>query len=365
MKDEMRLLLFPIDMDECDSMLAIATTLGISCIGASSALSDAGNRPLHAFARLPYVTDPDFEKAFTALLKAQGIDRVFTPHHGVWQRLDDMQKSASPPRHPFALCGPEPFTATWLRHADHDAWAATAACSPLVEGMDDGPLHPPLSRPQYAALHRMFMATPGQSDVDKLSALCDIARMLPAGDLLEIGCLYGRSALALGFLAARHGIGNLICVDPWNLERMTDQGSGAALLDAGRPQVDFGLIFSIFRSTIAQLDNAGYIRATSAAAEPLYAAAKKNGYLDSPDLPRIALAPHLALLHIDGNHRYDQVRDDVQRWLPHLASGGWLLLDDYVWAFGDGPQRVGDELLRSGLFDRTFVNGDTLFLRKP
>ena len=69
-------------------------------------------------------------------------------------------------------------------------------------------------------------------------------------------------------------------------------------------------------------------------------------------------------MHIDANHRYDHVRRDIEIWSPYLAAGGWLLLDDYVWAFGDGPQRVGDELLGSPLYDSAFVSGDTLFLRR-
>ncbi|MEW8469633.1 MAG: hypothetical protein AB2637_13960, partial [Candidatus Thiodiazotropha sp.] len=58
------------------------------------------------------------------------------------------------------------------------------------------------------------------------------------------------------------------------------------------------------------------------------------------------------------------VRQDLETWEPYVKPGGWVLLDDYHWAFGDGPKRAGDELLASGRFDHTFTLGDTLYLRK-
>jgi predicted O-methyltransferase YrrM len=59
-------------------------------------------------------------------------------------------------------------------------------------------------------------------------------------------------------------------------------------------------------------------------------------------------------LFIDGDHRYEAVRQDVDLWLPHLAPGGVLLLHDsrhlptvppetfdHGWP---GPTRVAEEL---------------------
>jgi hypothetical protein len=47
-----------------------------------------------------------------------------------------------------------------------------------------------------------------------------------------------------------------------------------------------------------------------------------------------------------------------------VVSGGWVLLDDYRWAFGDGPKRAGDELLAGNGFEQAFTLGDTLYLKK-
>jgi hypothetical protein len=62
---------------------------------------------------------------------------------------------------------------------------------------------------------------------------------------------------------------------------------------------------------------------------------------------------------------HDQVRLDVEAWAPLVQPGGWIVIDDYVRAFVDGPRRVGDELVARGDFDCAFSWSDSPFLRKP
>lgn len=361
--DNNKLLIFPLDMDSADPFIRVATALGVKIIGASSAMTNPSDRAVNHFIRLPFVTDTDFDSALQEAIRQYGITTIFAPHQAVWRHLDTLLRT-TPDRFRFALCEPDPLTATWRLFSRHENWSAAAQLSAIPEWIGGKTAQPPLSRSCYAALHRQFLNTPGDSDEGKLQALCDIARLLPPGDLLEVGCLYGRSALALGYLAGRHRIGNLICIDPWNTAELTDQGTQAASLNIERAYIDLDQVFRIFLSTAAMLNNVGYIRKTSEAARPVYEAARHAGHLNSPELGSIALSPRLSLLHIDGNHRYDHVCKDIEIWSPYLAPGGWLLLDDYVWAFGDGPKRAGDELLNSPLYDTAFVSGDTLFLRR-
>ncbi len=358
-----KLLIFPLDLDAADPVIRIANALGLEVIGASSAMDSPGNLSVSQFIHLPFVTAPAFDHVLLETIHQHGITTIFAPHQVVWRHLDTLLRTA-PDTYRFDLCKPDPFTATWQLFHRHEEWAAITQLSTFPGWLGETTVRPPLSRACYAALHRQFLSTPGDSDEGKLHALCDIMRILPPGNLLEVGCLYGRSALALGYLSSRHRIGSIICVDPWNTAELTDQGTQQASLDVERGHVNFEQIFRIFLSTAATLDNIGYIRKTSVAAQPVYEAARKNGRLDSPELGSITLTPHLSLLHIDGNHRYDHVQKDIETWSPYLISGGWLLLDDYVWAFGDGPKRAGDELLNSPLYDKAFVSGDTLFLRR-
>ncbi len=55
------------------------------------------------------------------------------------------------------------------------------------------------------------------------------------------------------------------------------------------------------------------------------------------------------LLFIDGDHRYEAVRQDFNLWFPKLVEGGYLLMHDTIrW---DGPRRVAREsLYRSSHF---------------
>ena len=46
-------------------------------------------------------------------------------------------------------------------------------------------------------------------------------------------------------------------------------------------------------------------------------------------------------------------------------DGGWIVIDDYTWPFGDGPRRVGDEFLAANRdrISAAFVMGGALFIR--
>ena len=356
------LLVFPLDMDASWPLVRAARAIGVRTIGASSASSAPDGVAVDAFVRLPFVTDPAFAAALRAVVREHGVTTVHTAHEGVWRRLHQLLSEPADDGR-FALCGPDPFAAIRERFRLPQAWGAAMSASRMAEWIGEGPLREPLPELAAAALHELVFNTPGQTDQDKLAALCEIARVLPDGDMVEIGSLYGRSALALGFLARSQRIGNLICVDPWHLDEIEAQGAGAALLTEGLADTDPESIYRIFLLKTCILGNVGAIRRASVPAFELYCAARRAGALHS-DLGTIALSAQLSLLHVDGNHRYEHVRQDIALWSACLAPGGWLLVDDYVWAFGDGPRRVGDELLVSGLYDNAFVAGDTLFLRR-
>lgn len=56
----------------------------------------------------------------------------------------------------------------------------------------------------------------------------------------------------------------------------------------------------------------------------------------------------LAFLFIDGDHRYEAVRRDLEEWSPHLVVGGILAMHDSRMnrggaPFHPGPSRVADE----------------------
>ena len=371
---DIHLLVFPLDVDVAKPFIDVCNALDIHVTGASSAMRSAAGRNVNEFVSLPFITDPAFIAALDSLLETAAITHIYAPHTGVWTLLQQL-KSGSPDKYHFHLCSPSPYQADWLQFAPSYEWAELQKKETFVEQLNLEPVgdqpqeyRAPLTQGQYAALHKQFIRIPGQCDEDKLSAFAHIARILPQGDLVEIGSLSGRSAFAIAWLANRYGIGNLISIDPWCNEKTEDQGEGAAILNSELEQdtaiIDFDKVFMGYIASVSLLNNVGYIRDISARAVNQYREAIAAGSLTTPELGNISVTGHISLLHIDGNHRYDHVCTDIATWEPFVQPGGWMLLDDYVWAFGDGPKRAGDELLAAGRFDVAFTMSDTLFLRK-
>ena len=69
------------------------------------------------------------------------------------------------------------------------------------------------------------------------------------------------------------------------------------------------------------------------------------------------------MLHVDGNHSYASAHADVAAWADLVMPGGWIVIDDYIWPYGDGPQRVGNEFLALNVtrIASAFVMGSALF----
>jgi hypothetical protein len=349
-------------MDTAAPFLSVAHALGIRIVGASSTTNSVSNQTLDELIHLPYISDSRFTPAFTDCLESHGITHVYTPHPGVWTVLNELQLEHLC----FTLCGPSPYQSIWQDSEAGYAWADTIVNDTFPNRLlpaDDKP-KPALSAGEYASLYQQFLRIPGQCDEEKLTAFAHLTRVLPSGDLVEIGSFCGRSAFALAWLGERHTIGNLISIDPWSNQAVEDQGRQAEILNRDMEAINFDKIFRVYISNISLLNNAGYIREVSVKAIDHYKRAVLAGFLQSPQLNKIKVDGRVSLLHIDGNHDYDHVCQDIETWTPSVISGGWVLLDDYIWAFGDGPKRAGDGLLAGNRFDQAFVMGDTLYLRK-
>jgi hypothetical protein len=364
----MHILVFPIDMDKVTDFISTVKSLGMKLTGASSVMTSASNVNVDIFFRLPFITEESFECSFQDLISKQSITHIHTPHAGVWSFFYDLKKR-KPEIYTFLLCEPSPYNEDWLKFKPSFEWAERMLQEQFVEHfISDSVVPEPLLLGQYASLHKQFTGISGQCDESKLLALAHITRLLPKGDLVEIGSLCGRSAFGIAWLSKQYNIGNLVCVDPWNIEKTEDQGAKADILkkdlSAGKGVIDLDKVFSSFIGAVSLLDNINFIRDISEKAVHVYLEASKQGSLSTKELGETSLLGNISMLHIDGNHRYDFVCKDIAAWEPLVKPGGWVLLDDYVWAFGDGPKVAGDELLYSGKFDIGFTMSDTLFLRK-
>lgn len=351
------ILVFPAGMAAARRFAEAASARGETVIGASSLAFDPA-RPAYAdWAQLPYYDAPDFGERLAALVRARGIVRIHTPHPVVHAHLRATLPGLLPD---CALDEEAPY------EADLAVYRGALREAVGLAGAGDGlggmaARVPALGIEAAAALLRQAHAVPGMCDDAKLWALAAIARHAPEGDLVEIGSWWGKSAVVLAWLAARHGIGSLLCVDPWSAEG-TRQSRGD--LDAVSDALDHEEAARIFRVNLLGLGMQGvnYLRMPSVQGAARYRA---DPLVRSEAFGETRYAGAIALLHIDGNHAYAHVVADVESWLPMLRDGGWLVLDDYLWPFGDGPRRVGDALLRDRAADVAcaFTAGSALFLR--
>lgn len=113
---------------------------------------------------------------------------------------------------------------------------------------------------------------------------------------------------------------------------------------------------------MAQNGRFNYLRLPSVNAEKQYQNTKT---IHSQEFGTTDYKGKIALIHIDGNHDYASVKADYEAWQPHVLSGGWIVLDDYVWLHGAGPQELGDDILANERIVHSFVAGKALFLQIP
>jgi hypothetical protein len=407
-------LVFPASTPDGWTYIAEARLRGEQVIPAASVAVGEVTRRFGELVHLPYIHDDEFEQRFVALLRERKISRILSPVAVVHRYLEQLLNSK--PLDGVTLIGESPIKRQvrlvdeWLERG----WQIL----PFVADCAGGKAH--ADALSVAALMRQATAIYGESDSDKLAAMIGIFADVPKGDVVEIGSLMGRTAFMLLALARRHGVGPVLVMDPWNqenslqhdspksLQAMDDDWGDHSQLASGfllnlipfagaRPQGNAGPPqVSLSTSRLAgRLDSSGTQESAGTLACPDSSpmgggpgAARTWGHSSDSDFNYLRMPAHrgheiyrsgvavkskefgstgytgkIAVLHIDGNHDHAEVRRDCALWLPHLSRGGWLILDDYVWAHGDGPKRTGDELLKnSPTWDRAFVAGKALFL---
>ena len=55
----------------------------------------------------------------------------------------------------------------------------------------------------------------------------------------------------------------------------------------------------------------------------------------------------IAMMNIDGGHQYEEVRGDLENWLPHVKTGGYIVLHDYLMP-EFGVRKAVDEFVKEG-----------------
>jgi hypothetical protein len=339
-------LVFPAGMPSALAWARQALMAGARLVGASSLVNDPAQDQYPEWTSLPWISDPGFAASLGRCLTEMRLETVFTAHPIVAARLRELLPETAPN---VRLKSEN----AWSGHsADYNVYRRIAARfdrEPLELSVS-GVAKPRLTLLQFAALVRLFQLTPGQCGSQKLEALAAVFRFLPAGDLVEIGSFWGRSAVALAQLARHYRIGKLLCVDPWCLEELYQ---GIPQLDALTEEAQMAGAFEGFRINMSPFAGfVNYNRARSIDAASVYGA---RACFTTEDFGHTNYTGSISLLHIDGNHALDAVRSDIARWRKWVQPGGWIVFDDYCWSFGDGPRIAADEFCRE--FDGSLANG--------
>lgn len=325
-------LVFPAGMPEGLAFRDRAKAMGLRVVGASSLDRDPAEGGYETWEHLPYISEPGFDDAFADVVKRHAVSAVHAPHYIVWKHLSERLSDLAPGT--TLTHGTTPHDNTRIYRELRERIAA----EPPPRFWPALPPKPAMSALQRAGLVRLVETIPGMCAEPKMLAMMEIMRHAPPGDVVEIGCWWGRSAGLLVWLARRYQVGKVLCVDPWRVENLMQ---GTPLVDAASAEQDTDEVLRIFEVNLAPLaqGDLNYLRATSADAARRYAPGLS---VTTDAFGTVSYEGRIALLHIDGNHAEPEVRRDVENWTPHVAPGGWIIFDDYDWAFGDGPKVVAD-----------------------
>jgi hypothetical protein len=352
------ILILPGGMSRSIEFLDKCRQTGQSVIGASALSYDPAIPLYPRWAFLPYITDPGFSEALQTLLASHNVAGIFSPNPIIWNHLQSILPNLAKDT---LLINESPVTDELYPY--RRALARATQWYHLPFFVDSECRRPQLSRNELASLIRHAETIPGMCDDLKFFALCEVARCCPSGDIVEIGSWWGKSAFILARLAQCHEIGKLLCVDPWANEDLVQNDEGG-FVDAGSSGVDANEALAVFEMNLRpyHLGQVNYLRMRSVDASLHYRKAPK---VHTETFGSTSYAGKIALLHIDGNHSYSAVSADIAAWTSLVLPEGWIVLDDYVWPYGNGPQRAGNELLLSlgTAANRSFVTGSALFIQ--
>ncbi|MBL8550319.1 MAG: class I SAM-dependent methyltransferase [Hyphomonadaceae bacterium] len=352
-------LVFPVSTPEGRAYLDAALARREPVVAASCDPCDpiAGKAP---WRRLPLVHESGFLPALRALIQEHTVGQMFAGAHMVHAAVSDTVRMHGLD---LRIVNASTIETAYARWDDIFARAETWRSIILaIEGRA-----PDL--PFLAGAIRLAFDLFGESYDDKLAAMLACLLSAPGGDIVEIGTLFGRSASvllagrALGSAARR-----VIVFDPWSAE-IGAQSDLPDALKAYTARTDFDTIARAFEATFAAIAPQGAFaafRAASAEGRAWYAGAHDLEHVRLKSFDAIAPAGAVALLHIDGNHDSGPAMQDVDLWSPLVAPGGWCVIDDYCWRYGEGPRRAGDALLArwGDKVARAFVVGGCLFVQR-
>ena len=351
------ILIFPAGMPRSLEYLEKCLQSGKAVIGASSLIQDQSRKKYPRWTHLPYVTQPDFEDALEHAISEFDIGGIYSPNIVVWNHLNQILKRMAPN---VVLVNESPANAEMSGYRAAKASANSLLGNPLPLAPDFD-AKSPMSATELSVLFRHADVIPGMCDNEKLCALYEIARLSSPGDIVEIGSWWGKSAFILARLATCYSVGRLLCVDPWSNQHLV-QNDEKGLVDNGSADINADEALTVFEMNLLPYNSnhINYLRMPSTEGAMYY---RENRDVVTTSFGKTSYGGGIAILHIDGNHNYKSVKADIASWSGFVIEGGWIVLDDYLWPYGDGPRKAADEFLIENHhnIDCAFVMGGAIF----
>lgn len=332
---------------------------GAKIIGGSSLAHDSSKEEYHEWITVPYVNQSDFLPKLGEMIRKYKITKIFTPHAVVWEVLHQNLAELAPDVH---LINASPSDTELAVFRSSKLRAIEQLSNQILLAQKIGSSRNDLSELALASIYRHIECIPGMCDYDKMLALYAIAKETVCGDVVEIGTWWGRSAYFLSQLASGFKLGNLLCIDPWSDEGIISNDADE-LVSSTFEKYSANEAFQIFLMNLLPYSrgNINYLRMPATEALKLYS---QTRFIHSPEFGETPYCGNISILHIDGNHAYEAVSDDIALWAPKVSAGGWIVMDDYTWSFGDGPKRATDEFLKQSYehLGCAFVMGGAMFI---
>lgn len=159
--------------------------------------------------------------------------------------------------------------------------------------------------------------------------------------VVEIGVWLGGSLVPMLLALRELGCGKATAIDPWQASASAQGEDGANAAWWGKVDHE-----AIYRRFLARLDKHEL--------EPFCDVVRMR----SDDAP---IVRDVGILHIDGNHREQALRD-VSRYGTHVVVGGFLVLDDVSWEGGHVSKALA--LAKAGGFEERYPLGTGVVLQR-
>lgn len=194
----------------------------------------------------------------------------------------------------------------------------------------------------FAQIEKMVTSTyHGWCTPQKAEVLASVIVAIRPQVVCEIGVWAGKSLIPMAMAVQYNKVGKVIAIDPWASGASIEGMSGENL--KWWSSVDHDDIYNHFVSGLT----------TYAVSQVVDIRRAKSDDVEPPD--------SIGLLHIDGNHS-DQAVKDVNRFAVKVVNGGFCFCDDVQWT-GGGVSRATQALTDLGFKELYKLDTGALFQR--